>query len=332
MPAIVLNRSDRPRLFQGPPRRPVPDPAPVWLAPAGEWVPNTHQDWGLTELFRALATPIFERMPYRTIDDLDKLETAWRHVIFASVLPGTATRFMVTRETNGWLRFRLHNELIERLQRGCEDLVDVLSDYAAGLPEPASGHPGATSAASFHQSATQSPSTRSGSGSSETPATPQEPISDASDRESLVIVSRHRSTSDMTDDGGTNAHSPSAPIVQFHTPETILLYEHGQEDATITGAVVGSTPKARRQYFVSQNRSAVITFFAFLALLAAMVLLEIVAVPRDGGLAAWRDRLATGLVPVMLTTGIALRAVWGRRSRNSIAWTQRYQSPQQPGQ
>lgn len=85
------------------PHKPVSaeEQALPFVLSADEWTPNLHQNWALTELFRSLARPIFERMPYRTTDDLQKLETAWRHVIFASDLPATGTRFMVTRETNG---------------------------------------------------------------------------------------------------------------------------------------------------------------------------------------------------------------------------------------
>jgi hypothetical protein len=234
---------------------------PPIMEPPNVWVPNAHQSWGLTELFRSLGLPIFQRMPSGTRDDINKLEEAWRHLIFASDLTATGTRFIVTRETNGWVRFRLHNPLIERLQRGCEDLVELLEQGRIGELEDS-----------------------------------------------------------------TTARSEEELVQKvFRTPKEINIYEHGQEDATIIGRVIGKSLRRRARYFARIHRASILTFFVLLALLALMIIFEVADIPSSHkGLQDWRDRLATGLVPVLLVTAISLEAARKRRPHGNVAWSHRY--------
>jgi hypothetical protein len=265
-----------PSSFSSVPRQPVPDPLPAWLTPPGDWVPNHHQPWPLTELFRTLAMPIFERMPYRTIDDLFKLESAWRHIVFASSLPETGTRFMVTNETNGWILFRLHNELIERLQAGCENLLRTLDR---------------------HEVASLRTSGRSDSATTTVKAT-----TGASDGRILPCLGDRYS---------------------------ITIFEHGQEDSTISGDVIGSTWRDRVRYFWRQHHVLIATLVVVAALIVGLVVLQINDLPgtsKHAELAGWRDRLATGLVPVFLINGVALIFAFLTRDRTNIRWTQRYAS------
>lgn len=73
------------------------------------------------------ALPVLTRMPARSIEDREKRRAAAASMIFTSTLARTRTRFVVSSENESAVTFRLHHQLIEQLQQGCEELVHKLS-------------------------------------------------------------------------------------------------------------------------------------------------------------------------------------------------------------
>jgi hypothetical protein len=85
----------------------------------------------LKSYFAERARPILDRMPDDTEDHKAKKRRTEASIRYCSVLPVTGTQFMVTREIEGTLTFRLINDKIEFLQEGCEDLIARL-----GITQP----------------------------------------------------------------------------------------------------------------------------------------------------------------------------------------------------
>lgn len=124
-------------------------------------------------------------------------------------------------------------------------------------------------------------------------------------------------------------HAGSTRSARLAVPESVLIYEHGQEDATITGTVVGATKTRRLRYFLRTNALTVVPLTLFIMLLAALISLEVAGIPsHHPDLAGWRDRFATGLVPVILINVIGLLLAIRKRPKTAIAWSQRYGEPQ----
>jgi len=73
------------------------------------------------------ALPVLTRMPTRSIEDRDKRRSAADNLLFTSSLDPTRTLFVVSQENEGAVTFRLHHQLVERLQRGTEDMFKRLS-------------------------------------------------------------------------------------------------------------------------------------------------------------------------------------------------------------
>jgi len=92
--------------------------------------PSDDEEKRLAEYLRARAKPILDRMPDDTEDHKTKKKRAEAAIRYCSVLPVTGTQFMVTREIEGSLTFRLINDKIEFLQEGCEELIQRL-----GIPK-----------------------------------------------------------------------------------------------------------------------------------------------------------------------------------------------------
>ena len=91
---------------------------------------STNLDPLTQEAIRGLsryAVPVLTRMPTRSIEDRDKRRATADSLLFASSLAPTRTMFVVNQENEGAVTFRLHHQLIERLQRGCEDLYKALN-------------------------------------------------------------------------------------------------------------------------------------------------------------------------------------------------------------
>jgi hypothetical protein len=85
-----------------------------------------------------LALPVLTRMPARSMEDRDKRRSVAESLLFASVITPTRTLFIVNSENESAVTFRLHHQLIERLQRGCEDLFELLNrriDIQGGVLE-----------------------------------------------------------------------------------------------------------------------------------------------------------------------------------------------------
>lgn len=78
--------------------------------------------------FQNQAEPILKRMPTNADDDEDKRkkERVLAAIRYWSLLPLTGTQFMMAREIEGVLTFRLINDKIEFLQEGCEELLERL--------------------------------------------------------------------------------------------------------------------------------------------------------------------------------------------------------------
>ena len=93
--------------------------------------PTDDEEKALLEYFRQRASPILARMPGDTEDQRAKKARVQDAIRYCSVLPATATQYMVTREIDGALTIRLVNDKIEFLQEGCEDLIGRL-----GLSRP----------------------------------------------------------------------------------------------------------------------------------------------------------------------------------------------------
>jgi hypothetical protein len=74
------------------------------------------------------ALPVLTRMPARSGEDRDKRRSAAQSLLFASTVTPTRSLFIVSSENERSVTFRLHHQLIERLQKGCEDLVVLLHD------------------------------------------------------------------------------------------------------------------------------------------------------------------------------------------------------------
>jgi hypothetical protein len=92
--------------------------------------PSDQEEGALAEYLRSRAKPILARMPDDTDDHKAKKKRAEMAIRYCSALPVTGTQFMVTREIQGSLTFRLINEKIEFLQEGCEELLQRL-----GIPK-----------------------------------------------------------------------------------------------------------------------------------------------------------------------------------------------------
>jgi hypothetical protein len=181
----------------------------------------------------------------------------------------TRSLFIVSSENERSVTFRLHHQLIERLQKGCEDLV----------------------------------------------------------------VQLHNS---IPFDGGQ---------LTIRFDGAIEIYEVGQEDSTIKGEIVGTSFRERVQ---DAMRAEPVQYTAFLVLFSLfLVLLGLLTtehfsngtvldpifvrhgrsfVQRDDGF--WlgeAQRLQSGLIPVLLVTGVTLILRFPRGL--IIRWTQRYTKP-----
>lgn len=96
---------------------------------AKEHIPadTAEQERRALEGLASFALPVLMRMPSHSVEDRDKRRSAADSLLFASRLTPTRTLFVVSSENEEAVTFRLHHQLIERLQKGCEDLITKLS-------------------------------------------------------------------------------------------------------------------------------------------------------------------------------------------------------------
>jgi hypothetical protein len=238
---------------------------------AGEFIDDDTDAIKATALkgLAGYALPVLTRMPARSGEDRDKRRSAAQSLLFASTVTPTRSLFIVSSENERSVTFRLHHQLIERLQKGCEDLV----------------------------------------------------------------VQLHNS---IPFDGGQ---------LTIRFDGAIEIYEVGQEDSTIKGEIVGTSFRERVQ---DAMRAEPVQYTAFLVLFSLfLVLLGLLTtehfsngtvldpifvrhgrsfVQRDDGF--WlgeAQRLQSGLIPVLLVTGVTLILRFPRGL--IIRWTQRYTKP-----
>lgn len=67
------------------------------------------------------------RMPARNAEDRERRRLAAESLIYASVITPTRSQFVVSSENQRAVTVRLHNQLIELLQQGCQDLLKLLA-------------------------------------------------------------------------------------------------------------------------------------------------------------------------------------------------------------
>jgi hypothetical protein len=73
------------------------------------------------------ALPVLMRMPARNAEDRERRKLASEDLVYASIVTPTRSQFVVSAENQSAITIRLHNQLIERLQQGCEDLLKLLA-------------------------------------------------------------------------------------------------------------------------------------------------------------------------------------------------------------
>lgn len=108
----------------------------VGFRPAG--MPEDDDDERMRLFFEERSKFILQHIPQHSEEDREKKERAKRYVVFASSHAATNTDFMVVREADGLVLFRLYNNRIERLQQGCELLLKELE--SSGSKQEVVGH------------------------------------------------------------------------------------------------------------------------------------------------------------------------------------------------
>ncbi|UFS89526.1 hypothetical protein LPJ38_01645 [Bradyrhizobium daqingense] len=108
----------------------------VGFKPAG--MPEDDDEEPLRQFFEERSRFIVQHIPGHSEEDKEKRVRAMRYVVFASTHAATNTDFMIVREADGLLLFRLYNNRIERLQQGCELLLKELE--ASGPKQQMVGH------------------------------------------------------------------------------------------------------------------------------------------------------------------------------------------------
>jgi hypothetical protein len=235
---------------------------------ADEYIsPDT--DKAQAEALRGLAgfaLPVLTRMPARSDEDRDKRRNAADSLLFASTVTPTRALFIVSSENERAVTFRIHHQLIERLQQGCEDLIRMI--------------------------------------------------------EKPIVI--------------------EAGEVHMIFDGQIEIYEVGQEDSTIMGAIVGTSFSARLKYAARKERAQywalgvlillLIILFGFLAVRHFQDSTIADAVIRrnrrefvtrhDAFWTGETQRLQSGLIPVLLVSAITLVIKFPRGV--VVRWTQRY--------
>jgi hypothetical protein len=225
-------------------------------------IPNA--DDNLVVSLASYALPVLMRMPARNAEDRERRRLAAEDLVYASVVTPTRSQFVVSSENQSAVTVRLHNQLIERLQQGCEDLLRLLA--------------------------------------------------------APVAVA-----------GGT---------IAFDLRGRIEIYEVGQEDSTISGKLVGFTVRDRLHDLAETERVGVLVgCFLLLAFATLFVFLFIhhlnhgsvivsaygagghfYSVQSDQFWLGQAERLQSGVVPVLLVTGLTLLVKYPRGQ--VVRWTQ----------
>lgn len=241
------------------------EPPPSFAGLAREHLGTTPAaDDNLVVSLSSYALPVLMRMPARNAEDRERRRLAAEDLVYASVVTPTRSQFVVSSENQGAITVRLHNQLIERLQQGCEDLLRLLAAPVA--------------------------------------------IAD-----------------------GT---------IAFDLRGRIEIYEVGQEDSTISGKLVGFTVRDRLRDLAETERVGVLVgcflLLAFATLFVSLFIHHlnhpsaIVSIYGAGGHSYsvqpdhfWlgqAERLQSGVVPVLLVTGLTLVVKYPRGQ--VVRWTQ----------
>jgi hypothetical protein len=208
------------------------------------------------------ALPVLMRMPARNAEDRERRKLAAEGLIYASVVTPTRSQFVASAENEGSITIRLHNQLIESLRQGCEDLLRLI-------------------------------------------------------RAPIPIA---------------------AGTLSFKLQGRIEIYEVGQEDSTISGRLIGFTRRDRLRFLAQTERVGVVVAtlltVSFLALFLFLVLHHAFAgdsfVPLESSPEGFvqpdhfwlgqAERLQSGMIPVLLVTGITLLVKYPRGQ--TIDWSQ----------
>lgn len=93
----------------------------------------------LHHFFLDLAAPIIKDMPGDPARPEEPVEQrrlrAMANTVFACYMPGTGTHFMVEKQNDGQVLFRLRNDKIEKLKEGCTYLIDRIQKLSVTDPD-----------------------------------------------------------------------------------------------------------------------------------------------------------------------------------------------------
>ena len=84
---------------------------------------ENYEEADFCRYFSEKAKLVLSRMPSSSNEQTEKKNRAEKSIIFSSQITNNFTQFMITRETEGVIMFRLSNDKIEFLQNGCERLI-----------------------------------------------------------------------------------------------------------------------------------------------------------------------------------------------------------------
>jgi hypothetical protein len=106
-------------------------PPGSFAALARSRLPKSDPDRETVVMLASYALPVLMRMPARNAEDRERRRLASESLMYASVVTPTRSQFVVSAENESAVTVRMHNQLIERLQNGCEDLLRLLRQPVA---------------------------------------------------------------------------------------------------------------------------------------------------------------------------------------------------------